>query len=137
LTSGTRRLTSAALAAAFLVLAPALSPQPAAAKSNAKERLAANFEVLTAGQLEGSPIVPPRDRKRTAKCLGQALAADIPDAEAEQLSAIFEGRAKNDPALEKKWLTISAKEAPARNAQVMKAVNKLCPDLGPYVKQMM
>ena len=83
-------------------------------------------------------IVPTHDRKRTAKCLAQALVADIPEEDAARLSDIFEGRVtKGDPALQKKWLTIDAKSAPARNAQVLGQVDKLCPDLGPYVKQMM
>jgi hypothetical protein len=39
--------------------------------------------------------------------------------------------------LQKKWFTIDANTAPARNAQVLQAVDNLCPDLGPYVRQMM
>ena len=123
-------------APAFLVT-PAPWVTPAWAESKAKERLAADFELITAGQMENSPIVPKQDRKRTAKCLAQALVQDIPEMDAARLSDIFEGRAKSDPALQKKWLTIDAKKAPARNAQVLQAVDKLCPDLGPYVKQMM
>ena len=116
---------------------PGLWVTPAWAESKAKERLAADFELITMGQMQSSPIVPERDRKRTAKCLAQALVQDIPEADAARLSDIFEGRAKSDPALQAKWLTIDAKKAPARNAQVLQAVDKLCPDLGPYVKQMM
>ena len=126
------------LAAAVLAASAALlAPGAARAESTAKERLAANFELLTAGQLHDSKIVPEHDRKRTAKCLAQALVTDIPIEDAARLNDIFEGRTKSDPALQKKWLTISAKDAPARNAQVLQAVDKLCPDLGPYVKQMM
>ena len=125
--------------AAALVAALALTGMvaPASAESKAKERLAADFELLTTGQMQGSQIVPERDRKRTAKCLARALAADIPEEDAARLSDIFEGRVKPDPALQKKWLTIDAKSAPARNSQVLQQVDKLCPDLGPYVKQMM
>jgi hypothetical protein len=122
------------------VAAPGLTIGPVAAEgvSKAKERLAADLELLTAGQMEDSPIVPKHDRKRTAKCLAEALVVDIPEEDAARLSDIFEGRvSKSDPALQKKWLTIDAKTAPARNAQVLQAVDKLCPDLGPYVKQMM
>ena len=43
---------------------------------------------------------------------------------------------KSDP-LQKKWPTIDAKTAPTRNAKVLGQLDKLCPDLGPYVKQMM
>ncbi len=129
--------TLATKLAAALVAASIAGVGPAAAESKANERLAANFEVLATGWLKDSKIVPERDRKRTAKCLGQAIAADIPQADAARLSDIFEGRAKADPALQKKWLTISKKEAPARNAQILQAVDKLCPDLGPYAKQMM
>jgi hypothetical protein len=123
---------------AAVIAALALATTPAAALSKANERLAADLELLTAGQMEDSAIVPKGDRKRTAKCLSQALVTDIPEVEAARLSDIFEGRvSKSDPALQKKWLTISAQEAPARNAQVLQAVDKLCPDLGPYIKQMM
>jgi hypothetical protein len=127
-----KRRIGAALAALLVAGGPAL------AETKAKERLAADLELLTAGQMENSPIVPEHDRKRTAKCLAQALVTDIPEPDAARLSDIFEGRtSKGDPALQKKWLTISKKDAPARNAQVLQAVDKLCPDLGPYVKQMM
>ena len=136
----TRHLRTALLAASALALAatPGLFAATAAAESKAKERLAGDFELLTTGQLHDSKIVPERDRKRTAKCLAKALVADIPEEDAARLSDIFEGRTtKGDPALQKKWLTIDAKTAPARNAQVLANVDKLCPDLGPYVKQMM
>ena len=142
--AGTRRGgIAAAVATLILAAAPALLvgsvlwATPAWAESKAKERLAADFELLTMGQMQASPIVPERDRKRTAKCLAQALVQDIPEMDAARLSDIFEGRAKSDPALQAKWLTIDAKKAPARNAQVLQAIDKLCPDLGPYVKQMM
>ena len=128
----------AAAVIAAAALATTLAAAPAAAKSAAKERLAADLELLTTRQMEESPIVPKRDRKRTAKCLAQALVVDMPEEDAARLSDIFEGRvSKSDPALQKKWLTISAQDAPARNAQVLQAVDKLCPDLGPYIKQMM
>ena len=131
-------LAGAGLVAAAIIAAAALATPAAQAATKAKERLAGDLELLTAGSMENSPIVPKVDRKRTAKCLAQALVADIPEQEAARLSDIFEGRVtKSDPALQKKWLTISAKDAPARNAQVLQAVDKLCPDLGPYIKQMM
>jgi hypothetical protein len=134
---GVAGMAAAVIAAA--ALAAGLTIGPAAAEtSKAKERLAGDLELLTAGQMEDSAIVPKGDRKRTAKCLSQALVVDIPEPEAARLSDIFEGRvSKSDPALQKKWLTISAQDAPARNAQVLQAVDKLCPDLGPYIKQMM
>jgi hypothetical protein len=110
---------------------------PAEAQGTPKENLAANFEILVIGQVQATEVIPKRDQRRTADCLGKALAEDIPEDEAIKLNAIFEGRAKKDPALQKKWLTISRKEAPARNAQVMKAIDKLCPDIGPYVKRML
>jgi hypothetical protein len=127
----------AAAPAALAFAAAVLATAPATAESKAKDRLAANFEMLTMGGMHDSAIVPERDRKRTAKCLAQALVTDIPEEDAARLSDIFEGRVKSDPALQKKWLTISAKDAPARNTQVLQAVQKLCPDLGPYIKQMM
>lgn len=133
-------LAAAAMVVGAAVAAPGFTIGPVAAEtvSKAKERLAADLELLTAGQMEDSPIVPKHDRKRTAKCLAEALVVDIPEEDAARLSDIFEGRvSKSDPALQKKWLTIDAKTAPARNAQVLAQVDKLCPDLGPYVKQMM
>jgi len=102
-----------------------------------KERLAGDLELLTIQQVQATKIVPDHDQKRTAKCLAQAIAADIPEPDAAKLVEIFEGRSKADAALQKKWFTISAKDAPARNAQVLQAVDKLCRDLGPYIKQMM
>jgi hypothetical protein len=135
---GVAGMAAAVIAAAGLAAGLAIGPAAAETTSKAKERLAADLELLTAGQMEDSPIVPKGDRKRTAKCLSQALVVDIPEPDAARLSDIFEGRvSKSDPALQKKWLTISAQDAPARNAQVLQAVNKLCPDLGPYIKQMM
>lgn len=131
-------LGAAMVAAAVMITTAVIGAGPAAAKTAAKERLAGDLELLTAGQMEDSAIVPKADRKRTAKCLAQALVADIPEEDAARLSDIFEGRiSKSDPALQKKWLAISAKDAPARNAQVLQAVDKLCPDLAPYIKQMM
>jgi hypothetical protein len=131
-------LGAAMVAAAVMITTAVIGAGPAAAKTAAKERLAADLELLTAGQMEDSAIVPKVDRKRTAKCLAQALVTDIPEEDAARLSDIFEGRiSKSDPALQKKWLAISAKDAPARNAQVLQAVDKLCPDLAPYIKQMM
>ena len=133
-----RRTVLAAALGAAVVAAAVIGVGPAAAKTAAKERLAADLELLTAGQMEDSAIVPKVDRKRTAKCLAQALVTDIPEEDAARLSDIFEGRiSKSDPVLQKKWLAISAKDAPARNAQVLGQVDKLCPDLAPYIKQMM
>ncbi len=135
-TGWTAALGATVVAAA--VIATGLTAGPAAAETKAKERLAGDLELLTAGQMEDNAIVPKVDRKRTAKCLAQALVTDIPEEDAARLSDIFEGRvSKSDPALQKKWLSIDAKTAPARNTQVLQAVDKLCPDLGPYIKQMM
>ena len=66
------------------VAAPGFTIGPVAAEtvSKAKERLAADLELLTAGQMEDSPIVPKHDRKRTAKCLAEALVVDIPEEDA-------------------------------------------------------
>jgi hypothetical protein len=102
-----------------------------------QEHLAANFEILVIGQVKATKVIPERDQRRTADCLSKALAADVPDADATKLSAIFEGRAPKDPALQKKWLTITKKDAPARNAQVLARVDKMCADLGPYVRGML
>lgn len=136
-TKGSGIAAAAVAALALIATLALLAGAEAEAETKAKERLAADFELLTIQQVQANKIVPQRDQKRTAKCLAAALAADIPEADAARLSDIFEGRAKSDPALQKKWLTISAKEAPARNAQVLAQVDKLCADLGPYVKQML
>jgi hypothetical protein len=129
---GGRLLLAAALWAASGATGPAVLAQ-----ASPQERLAANFELLTIAQVKATKLIPERDQRRTADCLARALAADIPDADAEKLSAIFEGRAAGDPALQKKWLTISKQDAPARNAQVMARIDKMCADLGPYVKGML
>ncbi len=102
-----------------------------------QERLAGRLVLMTTEQVEASGIVPKLDKKRTAKCLAQAIVADIPEADAAKLADILDRRAPNDPPLQKKWFTISKKEAPARNAQVLKAVDQICPDIGPYAKQML
>jgi len=102
-----------------------------------KERLAGDLVLLTTRQVENADVVPKHDKKRTAKCLAQAIVADIPEEDAAKLADIFEGRAPSDLALKQKWFTISKKDAPARNAQVMLAVDKLCPDIGPYAKQVL
>jgi hypothetical protein len=134
--AGARRGAAAAALAATLLAAVSMAG-PAEAESTPQDRLAANFEIMIIGSVKANKLIPEQDKRRTADCLAKALAADVPDAEAEKLSAIAEGRAKNDPALQKKWLTISQKEAPARNAQVMGRINKMCADIGPYVKGMM
>ncbi|GAB2175307.1 hypothetical protein DLREEDagr8_08650 [Dongia sp. agr-C8] len=102
-----------------------------------KERLAGRLVLMTTEQAQASDLVPKLDKKRTAECLAKAIVADIPEADAAKLADILDRRAPNDPALQKKWFTISKKEAPARNAQVLKAVDKLCPDIGPYAKRML
>jgi hypothetical protein len=129
------RFLAAMLLAAF-VLAPLLLPAPAAAESG-RDRLTRALTLLTSIQLKNDKTVPDQDKTRTAQCLAKAIAADVPVPEAGQLADIFEGKAPVDRALEAKWLTISAKDAPARNAQVMAAVSKLCVDLGPYIKPML
>ena len=129
----TRAITLTALAAALLQ--PALSGPAFAA--DGKARLASRVELMTIQQAQASALVPAHDKKRTAKCLAQAIVADIPEADATKLADILERRAPNDPALQKKWFTISKTDAPARNAQVLQAVDKICPDIGPYAKQML
>ena len=126
----------AAVLAAAVALGSTIGAGPAFAVSG-NERLAGDLELLTLQQVQANKIVPEHDQKRTAKCLAMAIAADIPEPDAAKLSEIFEGRSKADPALQKKWFTISKKDAPARNAQVMGAVDKLCKDLGPYIAPMM
>ena len=122
-----------ALAAVVLGL---VASAPAYAVSG-KERLAGDLVLLTTRQVQNADVVPKHDKKRTAKCLAQAIVADIPEADAAKLADIFERRAENDVGLQKKWFTISKKDAPERNAQVLKAIDKLCPDIGPYAKQIL
>jgi len=128
----------AALLGAGLVLAALLGTAllgagPAAAEPSGKERFTADMGIITTAQFKNNKDVPERDKARTAKCLAQAIAADVPEADAAKLSDIFEQRAPADKALETKWLTISKKDSPARYSQVMAQINKLCPDVGPYV----
>jgi hypothetical protein len=109
---------------------------PLAAATSGRDRLAADLETLTKQQLASNKEIPDRDKPRTAQCLAKAIATDIPDADAAKLSDMFNRRAAFDKALEVKWLTIGKTEAPARYQQVINAVQKLCPDLQPYVEPM-
>jgi len=121
-----------------LVLALALdgASRPAAAATPGRDRFTADLETLTKQQLAPNKEIPDRDKPRTAQCLAKAIAADIPEADAAKLSDMFNRRAAIDKALELKWLTIGKKEAPARYQQVINAVQKMCPDLAPYVEPM-
>jgi len=125
----------AAAAMAGLVAVP-LGGAPAFAVSG-KERLAGRVELMTIQQAQATELVPKHDKKRTAKCLAKAIVEDINRMSATKLADILDRKAPNDPALQKKWFTISKTEAPQRNAQVLKAVDKLCPDIGPYARQML
>ncbi len=78
--------TGIAVALIAAGLTAGLTAGPAAAETKAKDRLAGDLELLTAGQMEDNPIVPKGDRKRTAKCLAQALVTDIPEEDAARLS---------------------------------------------------
>ena len=131
-------LGAAPLGAALLALALLLPAggwvTEAQAGPSGKDRFTADLGIITTAQFKNNKDVPERDKPRTAKCLAQAIAADIPEADAARLSDIFEQRAPADKALETKWLTISKKDSPARYSQVMAQINKLCPDVGPYVE---
>ena len=118
------------------VLAAIGGVHPLAAADAGRDRLAADLETLTKQQMASNKTIPDRDKPRTAQCLAKAIAADIPDADAGKLSDMFNRRAPIDKALELKWLTIGKKEAPARYQQVINAVQKMCPDLAPYVEPM-
>ncbi len=130
---GGRRAAAVAMA---MALAATGSIGTAWAASSGRDRLAADLETLTQQQLANSKTVPERDKPRTAKCLAQAIVADVPDADAAKLSDMFNRRVAFDQALERKWLTIGKKDAPARYQQVISAVQKLCPDIEPYVEPM-
>jgi hypothetical protein len=126
----------AVMVAATAAVAVMAGSAPAFAVSG-KERLAGRVELMTIQQAQATELVPKQDKKRTAKCLAKAIVADIPEADAAKLADILDRRAPNDPALQKKWFTISKTEAPQRNAQVLQAVDKLCPDIGPYARRML
>jgi hypothetical protein len=130
--------TQGAIVAAVLgmALVPGAGTTPLAAATSGRDRLAADLETLTKQQLAPNKEIPDRDKPRTAQCLAKAIAADVPDADAGKLSDMFNRRLAFDKALEVKWLTIGKKEAPARYQQVINAVQKLCPDLEPYVEPM-
>jgi hypothetical protein len=125
----------AAMAVGLVAGAPAFIGQAWAVSG--KERLAGRVELMTIQQAQATEVVPKQDKKRTAKCLAKAIVADIPEADATKLADILDRRTPNDPALQKKWFTITKTDAPARNAQVLKAVDKICPDIGPYARQML
>jgi len=135
-----RRARTAGMAAAPGIVCLAIGllgvAATAGAATSGRDRLAADLETLTRQQLATNKNVPERDKPRTAKCLAQAIVADVPDADAAKLSDMFNRRAAFDQALERKWLTIAKKAAPARYQQVINAVQKLCPDIEPYVEPM-
>jgi hypothetical protein len=110
---------------------------PPAQALDGKSRLASDLELSTVGFFQAQELIPKNDKPRTAKCLAQAMVADIPDADAAKLADIYEKRAKADDALAQKWLAITKKADPARNAQVMGQVKKICPDLGPYLERVL
>jgi hypothetical protein len=119
-----------------MLLAGLQASAPALAVSG-KERLAGRLVLVTIEQAEATELIPKHDKKRTAECLAKAIVADIPEADAAKLADILDRRVPNDPALQKKWFTIAKTDAPARNAQVLKAVDQLCPDIGPYARRML
>ena len=118
------------------VLAAGGGIRPLAAASSGHDRWVADLETLLKQQLADNKAIPDRDKPRTAQCLAKAMAADVPDADAAKLSDMFNRRAPFDQKLERQWLTIGKKDAPARYQQVINAVQKLCPDLKPYVEPM-
>jgi hypothetical protein len=142
LPEGKPRRTRRIPASAFMGLALAgltfigLGANPAAAVDG-KARLAADLELSTVGFFEAQELIPKNDKPRTAKCLAQAMVADIPEPDAARLADIYERRAKADNALAQKWLAVTKKAAPARNMQVMTQVQKICPDLGPYLERVL
>jgi hypothetical protein len=119
------------------VIVAGVVSSPGAWAESGRERLALGLQPITMAQMRQTEQVPEHDKGRTAVCLAAAIAKDVPEADAARLADILEGKAAPDRALQQKWLGISKKDAPARNAQVMAAVGKLCPDLGPYVAPMM
>jgi hypothetical protein len=130
--------TAIGIAAVALLCAgvASLGIKPAAAVDG-KTRLAADLELSTVGFFQAQQLIPKNDKPRTAKCLAQAMVIDIPEADAAKLADIYEKRAKPDNALAQKWLAVTKKDAPARNAQVMAQVQKICPDLGPYLQRVL
>jgi hypothetical protein len=135
--SGDKAVRGLGVAVALgVVVAAGGGSLPAAAANGGRDRLAADLENLTKQQLSSNTTIPDRDKPRTAQCLAKAIAADIPDEDAGKLSDMFNRRAAFDAALEKQWLTIGKNEAPARYQQVINAVQKMCPDLEPYVEPM-
>ncbi|HEY4165001.1 MAG TPA: hypothetical protein VGM59_18185 [Dongiaceae bacterium] len=114
-----------------------LAAQPPAMAANGKTRLASDLELSTVGFFQAQDLIPKNDKPRTAKCLAQAMVMDIPEPDAAKLADVYEKRAKADNALAQKWLTVTKKDAPARNAQVMTQVKKICPDLGPYLERVL
>jgi hypothetical protein len=129
-----RPMASAAILAA--IVAAGIAVPPLAAATSGRDRLAVDLETLTKQQIAGNKVIPDSDKPRTAQCLAKAITTDIPDADAGKLSDMFNRRLAFDKALEVKWLTIGHQEAPARYQQVINAVQKLCPDLAPYVEPM-
>ena len=130
-----RALPARLLLVGGLLVGGLLTAGPAAANSG-RDRLAADLELSIGAYLKTSPV-PEHDRARVAKCLGDSIVADIPVADAARLSDIIEARAAPDPALQKQWITINKKDAPARHEQVLGEARKKCADLVPYIEPMM
>jgi hypothetical protein len=129
-------LGSLLLAPALLLGALVFGANPAQAVDG-KTRLASDLELSTVGFFQAQDLIPKNDKPRTAKCLAQAMVLEIPETDAAKLADVYEKRAKPDNALAQKWLTVTKKDAPARNAQVMGQVKKICPDLGPYLERVL
>ena len=133
---GSRRAAAVMAVAMALAAAGTAGIGSAGAATSGRDRLAADLQTLTLKQITPNKEIPDRDKPRTAQCLAKAIVADVPDADAAKLSDMFENRAALDKALERQWLTIAKKDAPARYQQVINAVQKLRPDLGPYIEPM-
>jgi hypothetical protein len=131
---GLRRRSVLCLGIALTFLAAGLVPEALA--QSGKQRLAADLTINAAAYFKDSTVIPESDKPRTGKCLADSMVADIPEPDAGKLADIFEKRSPADPALIKKWITISQAN-PARHNQVLGEVKKLCPDLGPYLEPAM
>jgi hypothetical protein len=128
-----RAKLGAGLAATIALLAAAAGP---AAAMTGRDHLAQDLALNIGTGLKTSDI-PEADRDRTADCLAKAIANDIPDSDASRLSDIFEQRAQPDEQLQGHWLTITKQDGRLRYQEVMAQVHTKCPDLGPYVEQML
>lgn len=131
------------LAASVLVLtlgAATAAAQDFSVIDPAKNPAKARFFVLAQEKFDQDPNamfetarIEPSQRQAVFECGMKAVLADIPEADAQRLVDMIEGRAPSDPALAK-WFQLEASVNPERHAQVAGRAQAICPQLSHLMK---